>query len=181
MILTFLCTRTGFSYPIFWFLIDLKESDEIFNDYLWPLSNSLFMHFNAADDHLINDEGMNNDTNECNGTSRSLNDVKHADLDTRIRNLVKNRTHGKCDPKGDILLLTNLTYYGYCFNPVSFYYVLKESAPKQLPKNSSTWEVCNYEYQAIEHCMLYISVARYYPVYEKTNCALLTSFYYCHL
>lgn len=27
-----------------------------------------------------------------------------------------------------ILLLTHLSYYGYCFNPVSFYYILKKGA-----------------------------------------------------
>jgi len=28
-----------------------------------------------------------------------------------------------------ILLLTHLSYYGYCFNPVSFYYILKKGTP----------------------------------------------------
>ena len=100
------------------------------------------MSFNAADDHLINGEGMKSkEEGPHNGDCPSVNMVEPFDLDTRIRNLVKERTNGKCQAKGDIMLLTNLTYYGYCFNPVSFYYVLKESAPKHLPKNSATWEV----------------------------------------
>jgi DUF1365 family protein len=37
-----------------------------------------------------------------------------------VRNLVEQET-GKC-PEGPIRLLTNLAYFGYCFNPVSFYY-----------------------------------------------------------
>ena len=51
------------------------------------------------------------------------------------------RTNGKCDPKGDILLQTNLSYFGYCFNPVSFYYVLKENTPKKLLKVKQCWEI----------------------------------------
>ena len=29
----------------------------------------------------------------------------------------------------DVTLLTHLTYFGYCFNPVSFYYIFRESTP----------------------------------------------------
>ena len=30
--------------------------------------------------------------------------------------------------KSNVTLLTHLTYFGYCFNPVSFYYLFRESA-----------------------------------------------------
>ena len=41
-------------------------------------------------------------------------------LSETIRNLVECETGRR--PDGPIRLLTNLSYFGYCFNPVSFYY-----------------------------------------------------------
>ena len=41
-------------------------------------------------------------------------------LSESIRNLVERETGSR--PQGPIRLLTNLSYFGYCFNPVSFYY-----------------------------------------------------------
>jgi DUF1365 family protein len=45
-------------------------------------------------------------------SDQSLTDV--------IRDLVERETGKR--PRGSIRLLTNLSYFGYCFNPVSFYY-----------------------------------------------------------
>jgi DUF1365 family protein len=41
-------------------------------------------------------------------------------LDTAVRDLVEARTGAR--PSGPIRLLTHLRYFGYCMNPVSFYY-----------------------------------------------------------
>jgi DUF1365 family protein len=41
-------------------------------------------------------------------------------LDRSVRDLVEEGTGTR--PNGPIRLLTHLSYYGYCFNPVSFYY-----------------------------------------------------------
>jgi DUF1365 family protein len=41
-------------------------------------------------------------------------------LDKCVRDKVKAETGDR--PAGPIRLLTNLSYFGYCFNPVSFYY-----------------------------------------------------------
>jgi hypothetical protein len=41
-------------------------------------------------------------------------------LDESVRDLVESETGER--PAGPIRLLTNLSYFGYCFNPVSFYY-----------------------------------------------------------
>src|SRR5512147_1165020 len=41
-------------------------------------------------------------------------------LDACVRDLVERETGRR--PEGPIRLLTHLAYYGYCFNPVSFYY-----------------------------------------------------------
>ena len=41
-------------------------------------------------------------------------------LDEAVRETIKKNTD--YDPQGPIRLLTHLRYFGYCFNPVSFYY-----------------------------------------------------------
>jgi DUF1365 family protein len=45
-------------------------------------------------------------------------------LDEAVRQLVKKETGKR--PAGPIRLLTNLSYYGFCFNPVSFFYCFAE-------------------------------------------------------
>lgn len=42
-------------------------------------------------------------------------------LDACVRDLVEARTGAR--PEGPVRLLTHLRYWGYCFNPVSFYYL----------------------------------------------------------
>jgi uncharacterized protein len=46
-------------------------------------------------------------------------------LDTAVRDLVQERTGNR--PTGAIRLLTHLRYFGYCMNPVSFYYCFSPS------------------------------------------------------
>jgi DUF1365 family protein len=114
----------SFSYPIFFFLIDLFETSQLFQDSsdksksehesypdLWPLSTIMSFHDR---DHLKNGEGISRD-----GSNNTLW--------ARIQRLVTERTCGKITlhPSQPILLLTHLSYFGYCFNPVSFYYILK--------------------------------------------------------
>ena len=41
-------------------------------------------------------------------------------LDTSVRNLVELRTGKR--PRGPIRVLTQIRYFGFCFNPVTFYY-----------------------------------------------------------
>ena len=54
-------------------------------------------------------------------------DIKE-NLDDAVRSTVKQKT-GK-NLKGPIRLLTHLRYFGYCFNPVSFYYCFNEEDTK---------------------------------------------------
>ena len=49
-------------------------------------------------------------------------------LDEAVRRLVEERTGQR--PRGPIRLLTYLRYFGYCMNPVSFYYCFDESGEK---------------------------------------------------
>jgi hypothetical protein len=46
-------------------------------------------------------------------------------LDQAVRDLVEERTGAR--PSGRIRLLTHLRYFGYCMNPVSFYYCFDEA------------------------------------------------------
>jgi len=55
--------------------------------------------------------------------------------------------HGVTLPDGPIFLLTNLRYLGYCFNPVSFYYLYGRSGKLELllaEVNNTFGETCNY-------------------------------------
>jgi DUF1365 family protein len=49
-------------------------------------------------------------------------------LDTAVRELVRERTGTR--PTGPIRLLTHLRYFGYCMNPVSFYYCFDASGAR---------------------------------------------------
>jgi DUF1365 family protein len=82
-------------------------------------------------DHLKNGEGLSG----SDGRIRSKLSLKE-----RITNLIHERTQGKVDlrlPLHDeprnresarkVLLVTHLMYYGYCFNPVSLYYILRST------------------------------------------------------
>ena len=50
---------------------------------------------------------------------------KSLTLDQSVRSTIKNKTGVVID--GPIRLLTHLRYFGYCFNPVSFYYCFNKS------------------------------------------------------
>lgn len=55
--------------------------------------------------------------------------------------------HGVVLPEGPIYLLTNLRYFGYCFNPVSFYYLYGRSGELEAmlaEVNNTFGETCNY-------------------------------------
>lgn len=109
----------SFSYPLFFCLLDLSEISKLFEGtipFMWPL-NYLLSFRNG--DHLKNGEGT---------SSKSVSSRKDP-LEVRIRKLVREKTNGKfCPtPQNQILLLTHLSYFGYCFNPVSFYYIFKDT------------------------------------------------------
>ncbi len=88
-----------FSYRLFMMYLDLDELPTIFaGRWFWSVSRPALARF-RRDDHL------------------GPRDKPLADV---IRDLVESDTGNR--PEGPIRLLTNLSYFGYCFNPVSFYY-----------------------------------------------------------
>ena len=132
-------TRHGFSYPLFMFGVHLNDNDDddnTLNRQLWPLST--IMHFSTKH-HLINGEGKktktkkkdsNKQSNNNNVNDKSDNDHDYDDdkssLRDRIFALIEERTNGYLRPSAEtheVWLVTHLSYYGYCFNPVSFYYL----------------------------------------------------------
>ena len=139
-------TVHSFSYPLFFGVIDLDEANDLFGESvyskgrdgrestqtnrgkLWPLSTLMMLR---DKDHLKNGEGLSGKDQQS--------------MKERIGNLMYERTNGKLDLRSSlcddinhnktsarkVLLLTHLMYYGYCFNPVSLYYVLKPSTGVQ--------------------------------------------------
>ena len=92
--------RNAFRYRLFMSYIDLAELPQLFDRrWFWSARRPALAWFKRADF------------------------LGHADvpLDTAVRDLVAERTGTR--PVGPIRLLTHLRFFGYSFNPVSFYYV----------------------------------------------------------
>ena len=88
-----------FQYRLFMMLLDLAELDAVFkNRWLWSNRGFNLAWFRRKD-HMGN---------------------PNKPLADEVRRLVQEQTGQP--PQGPIRLLTHLRYFGYCFNPVSFYY-----------------------------------------------------------
>ena len=91
--------RHQFSYRLFLMYLDLEELETLFQGrWFWSTSRPALARFRRSN-HLGPDD-------------QPLTDA--------VRDLVARETGKR--PDGPIRLLTNLSYFGYCFNPVSFYY-----------------------------------------------------------
>lgn len=89
-----------FSYRLFLLYLDLSEIDRALSGrLLWSASRPALARFRRRD-HL-GDPAV--------------------PLDRAVRELVRARTG--CWPDGPVRLLTHLSYLGYCFNPISIYYL----------------------------------------------------------
>ncbi len=88
-----------FRYRVFMMYLDLDELPTLFETrWLWSADARAVARFRRSD-HIGPEDQP---------------------LDESVRELVEQETGAR--PTGPIRLLTNLSYYGYCFNPVSFYY-----------------------------------------------------------
>jgi uncharacterized protein len=95
--------KNAFRYRIFMSFIDLAELPTLFaGRWLWSARRPAVAWFRRAD----------------------FLGPKHLPLDAAVRDLVQQRTGMR--PRGPIRLLTHLRFFGYGFNPVSFYYVYDE-------------------------------------------------------
>ncbi len=89
----------AFRYRIFMLLLDLDEIDTLFDRYwLWSAHRPAVARFRRSDHY--------GDPTEP--------------LDVTIRDLVESQTGRR--PEGSIRLLTHVSYFGHCFNPLSIYY-----------------------------------------------------------
>lgn len=88
-----------FRYSLFMVYLDLAEVQAAFQGrWLWSASRPALARF-RREDHFGDPA---------------------APLDRCVRDLVESRTGRR--PEGAIRLLTHLAYFGWCFNPVSYYY-----------------------------------------------------------
>lgn len=93
-----------FAVPLFMVYLDLAELETVFRGrWFWSAKGAALASFQRRD-HI-------GDT--------------HTSLDVCVRDLVEARTGRR--PDGPIRLLTHLRYFGYVFNPVSFYYCFDRS------------------------------------------------------
>ncbi|PHR51924.1 DUF1365 domain-containing protein [Cycloclasticus sp.] len=92
-----------FQYTIFMLYLDLDELPTLFDRFwLWSLNKPNVASFQTQQ-YLADENGC---------------------IKTAVKHEVK--TQLGVVPKGPIRLLTHLSYFGYCFNPVSFYYCFNE-------------------------------------------------------
>ncbi len=93
-----------FSYRLYLMYLDLAELPELFERrWFWSARRPAVARFRRSDHLGCDDEP----------------------LDESVRRLVAAETGQR--PDGPVRLLTNLSYFGYCFNPVSFYYCFDET------------------------------------------------------
>ncbi|KAG7339452.1 DUF1365 domain containing protein [Nitzschia inconspicua] len=126
--------KHAFQYPIFMFALDLTELDG-FRQTLWPLVPYI-LNIRPHMDHLKNGEGLGMKQNTTKtkpttvtSTRTNNNNPSPSSIDflDRILRLVAERTNHKFRPTSTthrVIVLTHLCYYGYNFNPVSFYYIV---------------------------------------------------------
>ena len=88
-----------FKYPIFMMYFDIAKIENLFNKtWFWNINKPSLVSFYRKDYH---------------GNS-------NISLDESVRNTIYKKVGKKID--GPIRILAHLRYFGYCFNPVSFYY-----------------------------------------------------------
>ena len=98
--------ENAFRYHAFWVYLDLDELDEAFRGrWLWSARRPAPAWFRRAD---------------------HLGDPARP-LDACVRDLVEREAGFR--PRGPVRLLTHLRYFGYVFNPVSFYYCFAPDGP----------------------------------------------------
>lgn len=100
----FLPVEHAFDYSLFQIYLDLDELDTVFRGrWLWSAQRPALAWL-KREDHL-GDPSL--------------------PLKQSVQNLVEAETGRR--PQGPIRLLTHLRYFGYCFNPVSFFYCFDQT------------------------------------------------------
>ena len=126
-----------FRYRLFLMFLDLNELPEVFKGRLaWSGDRFNLAYFRRAD-HLGDPQ---------------------IPLDQAVRSLVEERTGAR--PTGPIRLMTHLRYFGYCFNPVSFYYCYDQAGSRV---ETIVAEIHNTPWQEV-HCYVLGEALNEHPV-----------------
>ncbi len=132
--------RNDFRYRVYMTFIDLDELPTLFDRFwLWSARQPAIAWFRRKDFHGL--------------STQSLSDS--------VRDTVFQHTGHR--PTGPIRLLTHLRYFGYSFNPVSFYYVY-DAADTQV--ETIVAEITNTPWKQ-RHC--YVLSTKHQVMTESTN------------
>ena len=124
--------RHEFRVSLFMIYLDLAELPDVFRGrWLWSVERSNVAVFRRSD---------------------HVGDIQ-VSLDETIRSLVETQTGSR--PNGPIRLLTNLSYFGYCFNPLSVYFCYDETGERL---HSVVAEVTNTPWGE-RHCYVLPAIA----------------------
>ncbi len=114
------------------FALDLEELNS-FEQAIWPLS--IWVAKFRDTDHLKNGEGLEQCSGGHSQSTEAIGKVyRDSDCDPiveKVLRLVAQKTNNKFKPSREshrVMILTHLCYYGYNFNPVSFYYVVDKKS-----------------------------------------------------
>jgi|TARA_B110000467_G_C18196453_1_gene409228 DUF1365 family protein len=91
--------KREFSYPVFMLYLDINDLNNVMDKSIfWNVNKAAMVSFNRLDYH----------------------NAKTESLDQAVRDTVQKKVGNR--PSGKIRMLAHLRYFGYCFNPVTFYY-----------------------------------------------------------
>lgn len=97
-------TQHAFNYSLFMMFLDLDELDFVFSKTFFWSSRQFNLAYFRRNDYL---------------------EPHKLSLKEAVKEKVKTATGAY--PQGPIRMLTHLRYFGYCFNPVTFYYCYSEN------------------------------------------------------
>lgn len=112
-------TKHTFAYGLCMSLIDVDRVPELFKGW-WPIastSGSSLLSFRESD-HLKPGSGA---PPRRTGTS----------LGEAVRDVIEQKTGNRPSSSARIRLLTHLSFFGYCFNPISLYFIEDKGKPEK--------------------------------------------------
>ncbi|MDX1692376.1 MAG: DUF1365 domain-containing protein [Ketobacteraceae bacterium] len=112
-------------YPIYYFYLDLDALDKLASISML-LGFSHFQPFSFQEKHYFRSQEPG---------------WQHMSLKSQIQQYLKDKTGNSFT--GKIMLLTQLSVFGYCFNPVSFYYCVADDGSLQYVLadiNNTPWD-----------------------------------------
>lgn len=133
-----------FEYPLFFSFIDLAEIETI-GWSMWPIFkvNSGWGSFCSLDyaDHLGDWDQRQQKQQTATALQKNSSNRRQYRLLDQARDFVKGMTKNTVAPKGPVKLLAHLTYFGYCFNPISIFYFLREDSPDDKSRSNHKPEI----------------------------------------